>query len=216
MPETIGYDEVVRMLRGAAEKVTTQHGYLADLDAALGDGDHGSEMRRAMAMLAKAVSENCSRDIDNVLSDVAWAILGAGGGAAGPLFGTFFMGMAEATDGRATLDAPAMAVVLEHARASVGKQTKAEPGDKTLLDALVPAVERFRAAADAGDDVAPAMAAAADAAERGAEATRAMQARVGRAATRGEASVGTVDPGAASVALMFRGFADALAVAEAG
>jgi len=216
MPETVGHDEIVRMLRGAAEKVTTHHAYLEDLDTAVGDGDHGSEMRRAMMMLAKAVSEHYSRDIDGVLSDVAWAILASGGGAAGPLFGTFFMGMAEATRNRATLDGPAMAVVFDHALASVRRQTKAEPGDKTLLDALVPAVERFRSAAAAGGDVAAAMAAAADAAEAGAEATRAMQARVGQAATRGEASVGTVDPGAASVGLMFRGFADALAAAEAG
>ncbi|MBL7140579.1 MAG: dihydroxyacetone kinase subunit L [Planctomycetes bacterium] len=214
MPETIDYDGVVRMLRGAAEKVTTHHGRLSELDAVLGDGDHGADMRRAMAMLAKAIAENRSRDIASVLSDVGWAVIGAGGGAAGPLFGTFFMGMAEAASTRATLDAPALAAVFSHALAAVRRQTKAEPGDKTLLDALVPAVGRYRAAADAGHDVSSAMEAAADAAEKGAEATCAMQARFGLAADRGEASVGTVDPGAASVGLMFRGFADALAAAE--
>jgi len=216
MPETIGYDEIVRMLRGAAEKVMTHHAHLSELDAALGDGDHGAGMRRAMAMLAKAIAENRSRDIGSVLSDVAWAVIGAGGGAAGPLFGAFFMGMAEAASTRATLDAPALAAVFAHALAAVRKQTKAEPGDKTLLDALIPAVARFRAAADAGDDVAAAMNAAAGAAEAGAEATGPMQARFGLASKRGQASVGTVDPGAVSVSLMFRGFADALAVAGAG
>jgi len=214
MTDTVGYDEMVRMLRGAAEKVTARHQHLSDLDAALGDGDHGSAMRKTMRLLARAVAGHRSRDVGSVLSEVAWAVLGAGGGAAGPLVGTFFMGMAEAAGDKATLDAPALAGVFEHALASVRKQTEAEPGDKTLLDALVPAVEAFRASADAGKEPAAALADAADAAERGAQATADMQARFGRAAKLGEQSVGTADPGATSAALMFRGFADALAAGD--
>jgi len=211
MPETVGYDEMVRMLRGAAEKVATQHERLSQLDAAIGDGDHGTAMRKAMRLLAKAVGGHRSRDLDGMLSEVAWAVLGAGGGATGPLLGTFFLGMAEAAQGRASLDVPALAGGFEHALAAVRRQTKAEPGDKTMLDALMPAVEAVRASAEAGKTPPAALADAADAAERGAEATTDMQARLGRAAKLGERSVGTADPGATSVALMFRGFADALA-----
>jgi len=214
MPDTAGYDDVVHMLRGAAEKVTARHQHLSDLDAALGDGDHGSAMRKAMRLLARAVAGHRSRDIGSVLGEVAWAVLGAGGGPAGPLFGTFFMGMAEAARGRAALDAPALAGVFEHALASVRKQTEAEPGQKTMLDALIPAVEAVRASADAGKTVPATLANAADAAERGAEATTDMQARLGRAATLGEKSVGMADPGATTVALMFRGFADALVLRD--
>jgi dihydroxyacetone kinase phosphoprotein-dependent L subunit len=214
MPETVGYDEMVRMLRGGAEKVTAQHQHLSKLDAAIGDGDHGTAMRKAMSLLARAVAGHRARDMSSVLSEVGWAVLGAGGGSTGPLFGTFFMGMAEATGDKASLDAPALAGVFENALASVRKQTKAEPGDKTMLDALIPAVETMRASADAGRDPAGALADAADAARQGAEATTDMQARFGRARNLGERSKGTPDPGATSVALMFRGFADALAVDE--
>jgi len=211
MSETVGYDQVVRMLRGAAEKVTTQHAHLSKLDAAIGDGDHGTAMRKAMSLLAKAVAENRTRDLGALLSEVGWAILGAGGGSTGPLFGTFFMGMSEAANEKVSLDVPELATVFTHALASVRKQTQAEPGDKTLLDALIPAVEAFRSAADAGKGPALALADAATAAEQGAEATTDMQARFGRAKNLGERSKGTADPGATSVGLMFRGFADGLA-----
>ena len=214
MPETVGYDEMVRMLRGGAEKVTRQHEHLSKLDAAVGDGDHGTAMRKAMSLLARAVAGHRARDMSSVLSEVGWAVLGAGGGSTGPLFGTFFMGMAEASGDKASLDAPALAGVFENALASVRKQTKAQPGDKTMLDALMPAVETMRASADAGKDPAAALADAADAARKGAEATTDMQARFGRARNLGERSKGTPDPGATSVALMFRGFADGLASDE--
>jgi len=215
MAETVGYDQMVHMLRGAAEKVITQHERLSKLDAAIGDGDHGTAMRKAMRLLVRAVAGNRSRDLGSVLGDVGWAVLGAGGGSTGPLFGTFFMGMAEAAGDKASLDASALADVFEQALASVRRQTKAGPGDKTMLDALVPAVEAVRASAEAGKAPPAALADAADAAERGAEATTDMQARFGRARNLGERSKGTPDPGATSVALMFRGFADALAAGEA-
>jgi len=211
MPDPIGYDQMVSMLRGAAEKVTTQHAHLSKLDAAIGDGDHGTAMRKAMSLLAKAVAENRSRDLGVLLSEVGWAVLGAGGGSTGPLFGTFFMGMAEAANEKVSLDVQGIAGVFKHALASVRKQTQAEPGDKTMLDALIPAVEAFQSAADEGKETEAALGAAATAAEEGAQATADMQARFGRAKNLGERSKGTADPGATSVALMFRGFADGLA-----
>jgi len=214
MAETIGYDEMVRMLRGAAEKVTTQHETLSKLDAAIGDGDHGTAMRRAMGHLVKAVADNRSRDLASVLNDVGWAILSAGGGSTGPLFGTFFMGMGEGTADRATLDATALAEAFEAALATVRKQTKAEPGDKTMIDALVPAVEGLRAAVDEGLDPAAALARAADAAEQGAASTKDMQARFGKAKNLGERSLGTPDPGATSAMPRKMRLTDGLSAAE--
>jgi len=214
MAETIGYDGMVRMLRGAAEKVMTQHETLSKLDAAIGDGDHGTAMRRAMSCLAKAVADSRSRDLAAVLNDVGWAILSAGGGSTGPLFGTFFMGMGEGVGDHALLDAAALAEAFETALATVRKQTKAELGDKTMIDALVPAVEGLRAAADEGLGPAAALERAAAAAEQGAASTKDMQARFGKAKNLGERTLGTPDPGAVSVSLLFRGMADGLLAAE--
>ena len=209
MAETIGYDGMVRMLRGAAEKVMTQHETLSKLDAAIGDGDHGTAMRRAMSCLAKAVADSRSRDLASVLNDVGWAILSAGGGSTGPLFGTFFMGMSEGVGDRASLDAAALAEAFKAALAAVRKQTKAELGDKTMIDALAPAVDALREAADADKDIATALSEAAAAAEHGAASTRDLQARFGRARNLGERTIGHQDPGATSMSFIFRGFSEA-------
>ena len=211
MAEALAYDDVVRMLRGAAAKIRDGHETLSRLDAATGDGDHGTSMRRAMEALEQAIRDASGRRIAGLLHDVGWAIVSAGGGATGPLLGTFFMGMSEPAGGRETLDAPALADLFEAALADVRAQTKAKPGDKTMLDAMVPAVEALRAAAAEGQGPADAMARAAQVAEAGAAATTAMQARFGKAKNLGPRSVGSADPGATSMSFIFRGFADALA-----
>jgi len=211
MAEALAYDDVVRMLRGAAAKIRDGHETLSRLDAATGDGDHGTSMRRAMEALEQAIRDASGRRIAALLHDVGWAIVSAGGGATGPLLGTFFMGMSEPAGGRETLDAPALADLFEAALADVRAQTKAKPGDKTMLDAMVPAVEALRAAAAEGQGPADAMARAAQVAEAGAAATTAMQARFGKAKNLGPRSVGSADPGATSMSFIFRGFADALA-----
>jgi dihydroxyacetone kinase-like protein len=211
MAEALAYDDVVRMLRGAAAKIRDGHETLSRLDAATGDGDHGTSMRRAMEALEQAIQDASSRRIAALLHDVGWAIVSAGGGATGPLLGAFFMGMSEPAGGRETLDAPALADLFEAALADVRAQTKAKPGDKTMLDAMVPAVEALRAAAGEGQGPTAAMARAAQAAETGAAATTDMQARFGKAKNLGPRSVGSADPGATSMSFIFRGFADALA-----
>jgi dihydroxyacetone kinase-like protein len=136
--------------------------------------------------------------------------MGVDGGATGPLFGMLFMGMSDAVEGKEALESPDVAAAFEAGLASVQKQTKARVGDKTLIDALVPAVAALRAAADDGADPATALEAAAQAAAQGAESTKDLQARFGRARNIGEASKGYADPGATSVSLVFRGFAEAL------
>ena len=211
MAETIGCDEMVRMLQGAAEKVRAAHEMLSKLDSFAGDGDHGTTMKRAMGCVDKAVAESKGADLACLLGNVGWAVLGVDGGSTGPLLGTFFTGMSESVGGKAQLDCTGLASALEAALASVQKQTKAQVGDKTMMDALVPAVRAVRAAADAGSGPAEALARAAAAAEVGAASTKDMRARFGRARNLGDRSIGSPDPGATSMSLMFKGFAEALA-----
>jgi len=134
------------------------------------------------------------------------------GGSASPLLGSFFMGMAEGTPEVDPLNGAALAAAFEAGLAKFRAQTPAQVGDKTMLDALVPAIEALRAAAE--QDLAPMLAAAAEAAAKGAESTKTLQARFGRARNLGPRSIGWADPGATSIALLFAGFRDAVAADE--
>jgi dihydroxyacetone kinase-like protein len=210
MPETIGYDDLVSMLRAAAEQIRANKDRLGQLDSFGGDGDHGTTMARGMGLIEQAAADDGSGQLAELLSSVSWAIMGVDGGATGPLFGMLFMGMSEAVEGKDALDAAAAAAMFESGLAALQANTKAQPGDKTMMDALVPAVAALRQAAGEGADVATAMARAAQAADQGAQATTEMQARFGRAKNLGEGSKGHPDPGATSMALLFQGFAEAL------
>ena len=194
------------MLRGAASEIRANHELLGKLDSVGGDGDHGTTMLRAMANLEKAVDAASGNDLKSLLYDVGWAILGVDGGATGPLLGMFFMGMSEAVEGCDTLDASALAAAFEAGVAGVRAQTKAQPGDKTMVDALVPAVMAAGCTAESGGDLLSVLRDAAAAAAAGAAATKDMQARFGRARNIKELSIGTPDAGATSVSFIFAGF----------
>jgi dihydroxyacetone kinase-like protein len=206
MSQAIGYDDLVKMLLGAAEKIENNKDELSKLDSFGGDGDHGTTMSRAMRNLKEAIEKNDgSNDIKSLLFDVGWAIMGVDGGATGPLFGTFFMGMSQAAEGKELLEASTLAQMLQDGLANVQKQTKAKVGDKTMIDALVPAVSAA-AAADEKADVQELLTQTANAAAEGAASTSKLQAKFGRAKNIGEQSIGNPDPGATSVSLMFKGF----------
>ncbi|MCP4691992.1 MAG: dihydroxyacetone kinase subunit L [Desulfobacterales bacterium] len=132
------------------------------------------------------------------------------GGAAGPLLGSLFMGMSDGVADATELDCNGLAAMFEAGLAGLRKQTRARAGDKTMMDALEPAVAAMRAASDAGRPIAEAFSESAAAADKGALATKDRLARFGRAKNLGDRSLGRQDPGAASIALMFSGFADAL------
>jgi dihydroxyacetone kinase-like protein len=206
MADKIGCDEIVRMLRGASTEIRDNHEMLSKLDSVGGDGDHGTTMVRAMTCLEKAVDASGSQDLKSLLYDVGWAILGVDGGATGPLLGTFFMAMSDAAAGVDALDSSGLAVAFEAGLAGVRAQTKAQVGDKTMIDALAPAVDAMRRAADGGASVVEVLRSAAEAAEKGAASTKDLQARFGRARNIKEKSIGTQDPGATSVSLIFKGF----------
>jgi len=202
----LAYNDVLNMLRGAAKQVKASHQTLSKLDSVGGDGDHGTTMVRCMEAIETAMAQAQDRKVITLLNNAGWAIMGIDGGATGPLFGSFFVGMSEAAEGRDSLDTSSLANLFEKGLAAVRRRTKAQPGDKTMIDALAPAVDAVKKSAEGGATPLDALAAGAKAAESGALATRAMQARFGRARNIGQKSIGAEDPGAASVACIFRGF----------
>jgi len=208
MSETIDYDGLVAMLRRAVEQVKANHETLSKLDSYGGDGDHGTTMLRVVANIEKTVDDSGSPEIKSLLSDIGWAVMGVDGGATGPLFGMFFMGLSEAVGDSDTLDAGLVASVFESGLASVQKQTKAQVGDKTMIDALVPGVNALREAIDAGSGIPAALRQAAAAAAEGARGTEQLRPRFGRAKNTAEQSVGHADAGATSVSLILKGFSE--------
>jgi len=211
MSGATGYDELVGMIRTAAERVRANVETLSKLDSVGGDGDHGTTMARAMGKAEQAIADAASRQPKGLLTDVGWAIMGVDGGATGPLLGTLFMGMADAVPDAGSLDARGLAAAFEAGLAALEKQTRARVGDKTMMDALIPAVEAARKAADAGQGPVEVLAQAAQAAKTGAESTKELQAKFGRASNVGAKSIGTPDAGATSVSLVFQGFAEGAA-----
>lgn len=187
--------------------------YLTDLDAAIGDADHGINMNRGMTAVTAALDESTPADASDLCKQVGMTLVSSVGGASGPLYGTFFLRMATALGQAAALDGPAVATTLRAGVEGVVARGKAEVGDKTMLDALVPALDALDAAVAEKADLATALAAAANAAERGRDATAPMVARKGRASYLGQRSAGHLDPGAASAAMLIAAAATAFATA---
>jgi dihydroxyacetone kinase-like protein len=201
-------------LRAAADRIHEEAPALTALDQAIGDGDHGINLDRGFGAIVKALDERAPADPSS--SDVAASadllrlagrtLISTVGGASGPLYGTGFLRAAAAVAALATdepaPDALAVTTALEAAAAGIGSLGKATTGEKTMLDALVPAASAARAALGGGADSAAVIAAARDAAATGAAATIPMLATKGRASYLGERSVGHQDPGATSAALL--------------
>jgi dihydroxyacetone kinase-like protein len=206
MTDAVSKDEFASMIAGAAAAIRGQHAMLSELDCASGDGDHGATMLRAVDRLEAAFAPGGPEDLKTCLENAGWSVLGVDGGASSSLLGVFFGGMADARACSAPADAGGLAAIFEAGLAALRKQTKAQPGDKTMMDALVPAVEALRAAADAGKSMSEALCDASSAARSGAELTRSFTARYGRAKFLGEKTRGHADPGAMSVSLLFEGF----------
>ena len=207
MSALIGIREFRAMLAGATARVREGSEYLSQLDAAGGDGDHGTTMRRAMSEIEKTLAAHPEAGLRELITQVGWALLSIDGGATGPLLGSFFLGIADAVGQRLSLDTSGLAGAFEAGGARVRKQSKAQAGDKTMLDAMLPALMALRAAADAGKDSAQALRDAGEAAVRGAEATKDWVPKFGKARFAGERTRGYPDPGATSLAMIFAGFA---------
>jgi dihydroxyacetone kinase-like protein len=203
------HDAVEDWMKRFAADVAENRAYLTKLDGAIGDGDHGTNMDRGMKKVIERLEAADSDDIGASLKTVGMALVSSVGGAAGPLYGTLFLQMGQATAGKSELDLAGFTEAFDAGLQGVVRRGKAEPGDKTMVDALTPALDALRAAG--GDDVAGALAQAADAAREGMEATVPMVARKGRASYLGERSAGHQDPGATSSHLLLKTAAEAAA-----
>jgi dihydroxyacetone kinase-like protein len=171
---------------------------------AIGDGDHCPNLRRGIAALQEQSAALAALPIDAALQKAGMTLVMKVGGAAGPLYGSLLMSMGKAADPAAPLDAPMLARMLTAGVAAVKARGKADVGEKTMLDVLVPAEQALRAAAAAGSGPAETVARVRAAAEQGLESTRMMPATKGRAAFLGERSIGHLDPGAMSSCVLVK------------
>ncbi|MBB5893881.1 dihydroxyacetone kinase-like protein [Kutzneria kofuensis] len=198
--------DVASAVRAMATVVAAHRDELVELDRAIGDGDHGENLKRGFEAVVSALD---SSEVDTptaVLKLVAKTLISKVGGASGPLLGTAFLRAATSLE---EVDGASVAAALRAALDGVVARGKAEVGDKTMVDALRPAVDAAEAVKD--KSVAEVLAAAATAAEAGAESTIPLVARKGRASYLGERSAGHLDPGARSTSLLLRSLVDSAA-----
>lgn len=194
-----------------AELIDAEADRLTALDFAIGDGDHGVNMRRGMQAAVAALDESPPDSLGRVLSTTGRALVAKTGGAAGPLYGTGFRRAGKVLADTEFASAAEVGAALVAMLGGIQELGQAAEGDKTMVDALVPAVAAFEATA--GDGLGPAAEAAAKAAAEGAAASVPLQARKGRASYLGARSIGHEDPGAASTALLLRALAEVTAEA---
>jgi|SRR5829696_1236405 len=201
---------VTAWVREFARVISENAQHLSDLDAAIGDADHGINMDRGMTAVLGALDEGAPADMSALCKQVGMTLVKSVGGASGPLYGTFFLRMAGALGSGERVDAADFAKALRAGVEGVVQRGRAEAGDKTMFDALAPALDALDAALASGGDLSAALADATVAAETGRDATESMVARKGRASYLGQRSVGHIDPGATSAAMLIAAAASAL------
>ena len=204
---SVSLTQLTAWLARFRDLVTEQRDYLTELDSAIGDADHGANMARGMGAVLDKLDDTESTTVDELFKGVGMTLVSSVGGASGPLYGTFFLRMGVTAGAVTEMDAAALGAALRAGLGGVIARGKAELGDKTMLDALSPALDAFDAA---GDNVAAAANAAYDAAVVGRDNTIDLVARKGRASYLGDRSAGHLDPGATSTALLFQALAESL------
>lgn len=193
------------MLNNALAQIKAREDEFSKLDAVIGDGDHGQAIVTAFSVVVKGSEKGT--EFKSMLNDMGFGVMLETSGSTSTLLGAFFLGMSDCAEGT-ELDAEGVKKIFAGGLANVRKQTKAQPGDKTMMDALVPAVEAIQACQS--DDIKEILSAGAKAAVEGAKKTVDMKANFGRARNYGERSIGYADSGATSWSCMFAAFADAL------
>lgn len=213
MSGAVSTDDLVAWIRAFRDAVQQHRDELTALDSAIGDADHGSNMARGLdAVVAKLDPPPASPA--ELFKTVGMTLVSSVGGASGPLYGTFFLRMGPPLTEADGVDAGALGAALRAGLEGVVARGKAEVGDKTMIDALDPALTAWDSAVADGADAAAAATAAADAAARGRDATEPLVARKGRASYLGERSAGHIDPGASSSTLLLETLRDVLAARE--
>lgn len=210
----VSKDAVIAWLEKLGEVYSEQREYLTQLDSAIGDADHGINMSRGFGKVLEKLPAEQEKSIGDILKAVGMTLVSTVGGASGPLYGTFFMRAGTALGDVESLDGEAVLALFQTGLDGVLQRGKAEMNDKTMIDAMQPAVAALEAALKAGKSVNEALGAAAAAAQRGMEATIPLQARKGRASYLGERSKDHQDPGATSTYYLFKAASETWANAE--
>jgi dihydroxyacetone kinase-like protein len=204
----VGKPEVVKWLEILQQVYAENRQWLTELDSAIGDADHGINMDRGFTAVRAELAAHPPSDIRSVFQSVATVLIRHVGGAAGPLYGTFFLRAAAACAGKTEIEAADMVALFHAGIEGVAQRGKAVAGDKTMLDALLPALDAMRKRLENGCGLAEILDAGAAAAQAGMLATVPMQARKGRASYLGARSIGHQDPGATSSYLLLQAAAD--------
>ncbi len=211
MKKSLELIDIAAMFTHAADNIKANIDELSALDSAIGDGDHGITMARAAGAIRAAIKDPKSSNISELLSNIGWGVMSIDGGCTGPLLGSLFIGMGSGATDAEKLDINGLATIFEAGLENLQQQSAAKIGDKTMMDALIPAIEALRISADSGKLFNEAFLNSAIAAENGAIATKNMIARFGRAKNLKERTLGCQDPGATTISLLFKGFAEAVA-----
>lgn len=193
---------MLKAFNAIGETMAAHKEYLTELDSAIGDADHGINMNRGFQKVHDKLSAGSYSDLGGLFKDVGMTLMGSVGGASGPLYGTLFMRMSSKLAGRQDVDAASLAEALEEGLKGIVALGKAQLQDKTMVDALTPAVDALKNVAAAGVGLSDALEAGVEAAKSGMESTIPLVARKGRASYLGERSAGHQDPGATSVYLI--------------
>ena len=201
-------DDTLEWITACADVLDENSNYLTKLDAAIGDGDHGANMDRGFKAVMLKMPDVADKDIGTILKAVGMTLISTVGGAAGPLYGTFFLQAGMKSTGKMELNLEDWLLALEAAVAGVVMRGKAELGDKTMVDALSPAVDSLKHSMDDHLSSSQALQLSAEAAKQGMVDTIPWVARKGRASYLGERSAGHQDPGATSSYLILQAAAD--------
>jgi dihydroxyacetone kinase-like protein len=202
MPETLTIDAIQQWLNRFASEITTQADWLTELDSAIGDADHGTNMVRGAAAVVAKLDDGSTSTVQELLKAVGMTLVSTVGGASGSLYGTFFLEMGRNSPSSVQLDASELENALRAGVNGVIARGHAAVGDKTMIDALEPAVTVLSRSLADGRQLHGSIAAAAAAATTGRDSTEPLVARKGRASYLGDRSAGHIDPGAASATIL--------------
>lgn len=207
---SVSGEKVIDILSRISNKMDENKAFLSELDAAIGDGDHGLNMSRGFAAVVEKIKDEDGNDIGSILKKTGMALVSNVGGASGPLYGTAFMKAGAAIGGKSEITVADFIVILEAALEGVKMRGKGQLGDKTMIDAIEPALEALKSAVDSNMNSLESLNMAKEAAYKGVEYTKEIIAKKGRASYLGERSIGHQDAGATSSYIIFETIYEAL------
>jgi dihydroxyacetone kinase-like protein len=203
-------DQIVQWLQRTAAVMDENRAYLTQLDSSIGDADHGINMDRGFKKVLEKLPDVADKDIGNVLKTTGMTLISSVGGAAGPLYGTFFTRAGMAADAKEELSSEDLITLLQAGVDGIVQRGRAQVGDKTMIDTWSPALKAYRTSLEGGAETLAALRESVAAAEQGMKDTIPLQAKKGRASYLGERSIGHQDPGATSSYLMLKALLDTL------